>query len=176
MGAIDTLLKATIIVAVAVVSTAVAYHYVIYIPERDAALDAGRRTEAERIRKTQAEQQERAAAQQAEQERRTAAEKYEADQLKQQISVRYERCNLNAEVNYNADWNSTCARVNELQRKNYDDCLSKKFMTKEICDGSYKITTKPEGCTLPRTIADGLNTDLARAKDRCLKEFQLGFH
>ena len=38
-GLIDTFVKASVIVAVAVASTAVAYHYLIYIPQRDAALD-----------------------------------------------------------------------------------------------------------------------------------------
>ena len=176
MGAVDTLLKASVIVAVAIVSTAVAYHYVIYIPQRDAILDAERRAEAERIRKAKAEEQERAAMQLAEKERREAAGKYEADQLKQQISARYERCNLSASVNYNTNWNSNCARVNELQRSQYNDCLSSKLLTKEQCDTYHKITTKAENCALPRAIADSLNSDLARDKDRCLKEFQLGFH
>jgi hypothetical protein len=176
MRAIDALLKASIIVAVAIAATAVAYHYVFYLPARDATLDAERRAEAARISRAQIEQQERGAAQQAEQERRATAEKYEAEQLKQQISARYERCNLNAVTNYSANWDSACARISQLELSNYNECLSTGVLTKAQCDTSHKKTTKPENCSLPRVVADGFNSDLSQAKDRCLKEFQLGLH
>jgi hypothetical protein len=165
MGVIDTLLKASVIVAVAVVSTAVAYHYVIYVPQRDAALDAERLSEAARTNKAQAEQ-----------ENRVAAEKYQADQLKQLVSIRYENCNRAATANYSVNWDSNCARINQQERANYSDCISKQASTKESCDFLFKVTTKPENCALPKALGDSLNRDLELSKDRCLREFQLGMH
>jgi hypothetical protein len=163
MGAIDTLLKASVIVAVAVVSTAAAYHYVIYLPQRDAALDAERRTEAARASKAQADQ-----------ETRAAAGKLEAGFLKQQVSMRYDNCKAAAERNYSDGWEGNCARINQEQRSRYNDCISKQ--PKGDCDLLYKVTTKSENCALPKALADSLNHDLEASRDRCLREFQLGLH
>lgn len=152
MGVIDTLLKASVIVAVAAVSTAVAYHYVIYVPQRDAAADAERR----------------------DQENRATAEKLEAEQRKIRISVRYEACNRSAASSYSYNWNTSCARISQLERTRYNECISNKGNTKDVCDLITKPTTKPEDCALPSALADGINNELTQAKDRCLREFQLG--
>jgi len=180
MGVIDTLLKASVIVVVAAVSTAVAYHYVIYIPQRDAALDDERRAETARATKSQAERELQAAMEKAEAEKRKTNEKAEAEERKLRVSARYEACNRNATANYSLNWNSNCARINQLERTSYStrysNCMSLSLpgTTKETCEASSKPTTKPEDCALPSALADSLNKDLAQAKDRCLREFQLG--
>ena len=174
VAAIDNVLKASLIVAIALAATAVTYHYVIYIPHRDAMLDAERRAEVERVNNVEAERQIRAIRQQQEQIYKSELEKIEADKAKHEAAMRYERCKSGAEIIYSDAWSTSCTRISQAEIASYNDCISKNTSA-PVCDMLQKRTTKPVNCSLPRQLAESYQHDLVVAQDRCLKEFQLGF-
>ena len=161
MRALDIVLKVTMAASVVTASAGVAYYYAIYLPERDAALDAQRILDTEYASRLKAEQ-----------DMRAAAEKLAAEKLKQLISVRYQSCLRLATANYTASWEGNCTRIIKANRKNYDDCMS--GLPKLACDTIYPVSTGSESCALPTKLAETLNTDLENEKNRCLKEYQLG--
>src|SRR5882757_2319247 len=99
MRALDVVLKVTMAAAVVTASAGVGHYYAIYLPQRDADLDAQRALDAEYASRLQAEQ-----------EMRTAAEKLVAEKLKQQISVRYQSCLRLATASYATTWEGNCTR------------------------------------------------------------------
>ena len=169
MRALDIVLKVTMSAAVITASAGVTYYYAIYLPQRDAALDAQRALDAEYASRLQAEYANRLLA---EQEMRAAAEKMGVERLKQQISSRYQSCLRAATANYAATWEGNCTRINKAARKSYDDCVS--GLPKLACEKLYPVSTTAETCSLPTKLAETLNTDLENEKNRCLKEYQLG--
>ena len=161
MRALDIVLKVTVAASVITASAGVTYYYAVYLPQRDAALDAQRALDADYANRLKAEQ-----------EMRVAAEKLAAEKLKQQISARYQSCLRIATANYTATWEGNCTRITKANRKNYDDCMS--GLPKLACDQFYPVSNGSESCSLPTKLAETLNADLENEKNRCLKEYQLG--
>src|SRR6516165_1477457 len=136
-GKIDALLKLSIVAAVLLASSSVAYYHLIYLPERDARIDAAKAAAEQRRSYEAAAAEQRRADEAALAERLRAIDKTTARKL-------YELCVSEAEDDYNLNWTNNCA--------------------------------SKTSCTLPAYIADGLNTNRNKARDRCLQEFKSGLY
>jgi hypothetical protein len=169
MGAFDTILKVSVVVGIALASSAVAYHYVVYIPERDAAAESARQAESARTLENERLRNEIDA-------RRAASEKLKEEQRKLDITTRYNSCIQLATINYSENWDGNCKRVDDLKRKNHEDCQRNNVNSqfKVNCDTIYPLTPKGESCALPNALADSLNKGLEQSKNRCLQEMQAG--
>ncbi len=166
MSAIDKFFKLSIVVAAVIVSGAVTYHYAVYIPQRDAALDAERRKETARAMEVARSNSEAQA-------RRAAAEKLDEEQRKLEINIRYESCTRLAQMNYSAGWDSNCKRIEDTRRKSHADCL-KNALTRPNCDNLYPAPVQQDSCALPTALAENLSRLMEQSKSRCLQELQLG--
>jgi hypothetical protein len=165
-GKIDALLKLSIVAAVLLASSSVAYYYAIYLPQRDARIEA--RTNAE---KAAAEQR------RLEDEQRRSEGAAAADQRriveKAGAQMRYNQCLRGAQDEYDATWNANCNSKRQKLAENYAYCMSH-LKDQSYCSDLYKSTTASSNCTLPAYIADGLSTDLNKARDRCLQAYKSG--
>jgi hypothetical protein len=170
-GLLDTLVKVSLIVAVALAATSVSYYYVIYLPGRDAAIEARRASErAAEI--AEADRQQRLA--EAERKRRAAEKETIEFVHKAGVQARYERCIANSESLYSVRWDGTCERVEEMRRKNYAQCMSNPVMGKPFCENTYGESSPSKNCRLPTGLAKDLGADLEQSRNRCFQEFQAG--
>jgi hypothetical protein len=160
-GKSDTLLKLSIIASALLASFSVGYYYLVYLPRRDAQLDAERAFERAR-----ADALQRMFSEQRASEERQAAEKAASP-------VRYQACLSGANNNYEALWAAACKRLGEQSRKEHDDCTSKN-LGRQFCDVTYAIRDASPKCTLPPEIATDFDADVQKARDRCLQENRSG--
>jgi hypothetical protein len=160
-GKIDILLKLSIAASVLFASSTVGYHYLVYVPRRDAQLDVERAFE--RLR---ADALQRMFSEQRALEDRQSAEKATA-------LMRYQTCLNGANANYQALRATACKRLGEQSRKDHDDCISKN-LGKNFCDVTYAIRDASPSCTLPRETAADFDADVEKARDRCLQENRSG--
>jgi len=144
---LDALLKLSVIVAVLFASVSVGYYYLVYLPQRNAQLDAQRIQE-----RPQAD-----AAQQA----------FPSGEWNMaRAEVQYRKCTDDAERNYDARWASSCKRVAEETIADRANC----FYSKEECDSFYKPRDPSPNCALPLMLANDLQFDVEMARDRCRQE------
>lgn len=150
---LDAIMKASIIVAVAIGSASIAYHYLIYVPNRDSIIDADRRASDNEKRK----------------------QELLRDLEKDARSKTYNTCLANADTNYRKNWNVNCKIISDRQKNEIDRCIKIATAAQRSPNECQAKETKPEtDCTLPTALADGVNKDLNEAQDRCLREFQAG--
>jgi hypothetical protein len=174
-GKIDALLKLSIVVAVLLASSSVAYYHLIYLPERDARIDAAKAAaEQRRADETAAAEQRRSdeatAAEQRRSDEAAAAEQHRAVE-KAGARMRYDRCLSDAQDNYHLNWVSNCNSKKQKEAQAYARCISA-----STNDTSW-ICHKPDAssdCSLPSYIADSLGADLNKARDRCLQMYKSG--
>ena len=164
--ALDTAVKVGVVGSALLAAAAVAYHFAVYIPARDARLEAERRLERRLI-----EDRARSEALQRENAERETAQR--AALLKEQANDRYRSCLQRAEWNYSSNWDFSCQRRSTRQAKEFAECLAGKFSA-DVCQRTQGEKIPPKDCTHPKDIADGHNNDLSKERDRCLREYQAG--
>jgi hypothetical protein len=161
-GKVDGLFKLCIAASVLFASSSVGYHYLVYLPRRDAQLDVERAFERAR-----ADALQRMFSEQRALEERQSAEKAAAQ-------TRYQTCLSSASADYQALSAAACKRLGEQSRKDHDDCISKENLGKVYCDRTYTIRDASPSCTLPREIATDLDAGAEKTRDRCLQEHRAG--
>lgn len=143
-------LRLAVAAAALLIGLSIAYHYVVYIPEKDRAKDAQAASKAadEMLRA----EKEQASAEKASLERRT----------------NYRICLSNAQENYSNRWDSSCKSRSDLAEKNRADCLARGI------DASYCQTSYPPfpaaNCSLPNNVSDDYDAMLREEKQLCLDE------
>jgi len=167
---LDTILKLSVIVAVLAASASVGHYYLVYLPQRDARLDFERRSERERAdaEKREAQAQAEAEREQVQAERKASERRQSAEKAEAKLS--YDICLLAASKTHDDTWASYCQQLKDMDAKRYADCL--KMTRKEVCDKGYEDRNLSSDCTLPRQIAETLNENLEKARDRCLQRWQ----
>lgn len=163
MSLVDAIFKAAVIVALCIGSASISYYYLIYLPQRDAILDARRQLDLKQIEDAKARE-----------ERARVAKERQLEKDKFEISNRYDLCKLGAATNYSDEWDSNCARLSTAGKKSRADCL-KMGTAQNVCESIHP--TRPEKeCSLPKDIAESLERRLEAARQRCFQEFQAGAH
>lgn len=162
-GGVDAFLKVAVGVSFLLGGFAVSYYFLIYIPERDAALDDQRRQAI--ISQQYREDRARKAA-----EEKEAAERAAADFRAQNVQARYEECLRNAMTSYSVNWDTSCRAISDQNSKKRASCT----FNKESCDSMYP-STPVKDCSLPQVVAAGWNETLEKARNRCLQESRAGF-
>jgi len=144
----------SIAAAALLVGGSVAYHYAIYIPEKDQEAKADLAAKAvadERLEETKAE-----AAQKTADAKRTA----------------YKVCVSSAQMSYESRWNSNCKSLAEDANENRNNCLLRGL------DANYCSSTYPaipaQDCRLPSANANSYDQELRDEKARCLAEASNG--
>lgn len=166
-GKIDAFLKISIALSVLAAAGSIGYYYSVYLPARDAQIDAERKLELARAEYARQAEQARVAAERHADEQKEAANK-------DAIQTRYQRCLSNAENLYSIGWTDQCKRVSDNAQKQRADCLAKFPQGKGWCDSVYPKSDFNPNCTLLRTIGTDLNDQLEKAKQQCLQESRLG--
>jgi hypothetical protein len=158
-GKIDAFLKLSVVAAVLLASSSVAYYYVVYLPERDARIDADKA----------ATEQRRAAGKAATEQNRSE------EQLS--AKLRYDRCLREAQDIYNSDWASNCGlRRQEAAQiaQKHARCVADPANDKNLCDQHYTVPDASPNCALPRVLATDLEARLNKARQLCLQASKAG--
>jgi len=143
-------LRLSLAVAALLVGASVAYHYVIYIPEKDREQQAAEQTKEQSVAQQQLAQQD--AQQKAAQARKS----------------NYEMCVASAQFDYSNRWDATCKTRSDAAEKNRLQCLQS-GMTVEFCQASYP-PLPPKDCQLPSSVSDSYDSMLKDNRQHCLDE------
>ncbi len=147
-------LRFALAAAAILIGLSVAYHYVIYIPEKDQAQKIA--MESKSLVETEKLQKKEAADSKAALERRT----------------NYRICLSSAQANYDSRWAASCKTRSQAAEKSLSDCISKGF------DEAYCRTSYPpfpaNDCSLPNSLSDDYDASLQEDKKRCLDEPRSG--
>lgn len=157
-GKIDAFLKLSIVAGVLLASSSVAYYYVIYLPDRDARIDANN-----------------GAAEQRRAEEKAAAEQRRSDE-QVDAQMRYDRGIRQAQETYDATWASNCRLKGQSAAQRHTNCIVN-GADKELCDKMYdreRLVDSSPNCSLPSSIAESLDASLNKARDRCLQASKAG--
>jgi hypothetical protein len=160
---IDALLKLSVVAALLLGSSGVAYYYAIYLPHRDAEIENARALEQARAEADKSAMQERVAVEQSQLAARRAEAKAGAES-------RYQACIDNAGAVHSASWAAECKRLAEKAQQDHKDCLSKSKLSEEYCDTAYRMRDASPNCTLPLKIATDLDGGLTKARNRCAQD------
>jgi hypothetical protein len=148
------ILRLSVAAAAILIGGSVAYHYAIYIPEKDQ------------------EAQQNAAAKEAAEERRDEAQNQAAAKSAEEKRTAYKLCVSDAQMNYESRWNSNCKSLADDAAENRSTCNSRGY------DASYCAAMYPpvpaEHCRLPSSNADSYDDQLKDEKARCLAEASNG--
>jgi hypothetical protein len=160
---IDALLKLSVIVALLLASSGVAYYYAVYLPQRDSELD--RETGLQKLHAygQKRADQERSVALQRDTEQRQAKTKASAD-------IRYQNCVDGARTSHDASWAAACQRLADKVVQGHTDCLSIPNLPQGYCDAAYGTRDPSAHCTLPAVMAADLDAILNTARKACLQE------
>jgi hypothetical protein len=112
-GKIDALVKLSIVASVLLASSGIAYYYAVYLPERDARIDA-----------------DKAAVEQHRSEEQLAAQ------------IAYDGCIRKAQEVHNSVWASSCRRIAEDDPKKHASCIAT-GLAKQTCDAMYSHDASP---------------------------------
>jgi hypothetical protein len=149
------ILRLSFAAAALLIGGSVAYHYAIYIPEKDEEV------KAEAAAKVAAD--ERHEEEQAKQTEKTALEK----------RAGYRICVSNAVADYHARWESSCKAISQEAANNRSNCLARGYYDANTCTSMYPATAA-ENCRLPGALANSYDSDLRDEKQRCLAEVNNG--
>jgi SPOR domain len=168
-GKIDAILKLSVVASVLLASSSVGYYYLVHLPHRDAQFEPERVLERLRaVAKKRAEQEEWLFEQQASERRAAEQQRVEERQTVEKAN-RYQACLNQATDNYNASRLAACNRAREKIIKDQDDCVKLGF-SRGVCAMAHVVREASPNCTLPRTVALTLDTDVEKARDRCMEE------
>jgi hypothetical protein len=148
------ILRISLAAAALLVGGSVAYHYAIYIPEKDQ------------------EAQEAAAAQEAADERRQQALADAAQKTAQEKRTAYKVCVSNAFADYHSRWESNCKSNSDDAAASRSNCLARGFSA-DYCAASFPAIS-PTDCRLPNAVANEYDEQLKDDKARCLQEASNG--
>lgn len=166
-GKIDAFLKISIAASVILAASSVGYYYVVYLPKRDAQLDADKNLDRARAEYARLAEQARVAA-----EKQSAEQKQAADRVA--VQNRYQICVRTAENIYTTSWASQCKSIAAKSIKQHADCVAQGTLQRSSCDTIYSIADATPTCDLPRIMGKDLDDDLEKARSRCLQESQSG--
>lgn len=187
----DKSLKISIMVACLLAGFGVFSYYAIYLPdleqrkeERQRAKkkeEAARRAWQERLEAAARADQERAKA-----EKRAQVEELEASQREAQARQHdlarksaYYTCLDAAGKDYDANWANACKTQAKARWVALKNCLEdpntggNQFMGEVYCHSLYGGADPSLTCSLPSSIADGINKNHDKAKQQCLAEEHL---
>lgn len=182
----DKLLKIAIIVGVLLAGFGVFYRYVIYLPdleqrrverERADREEVARQAEIERIEAAKRAAWERRAALLAERQRieparRAETEKHEAAMRNVNRKTYYD-CLNSARKSYEDDWANACKTDVEIHSAQLKNCLETRGLGETFCQSIYGSADPSPQCTLRSSIADVINKNHDKEKQRCLAEAKL---
>jgi hypothetical protein len=166
-GKVDAFLKISAAASIMLASASVGYYYVVYLPQRDAQTDRERKLETARAEYSRQTEHARLAA-----EKRDAEEKEIA--AREAVQARYQGCIRSAESNYSASWATQCRRISDKSAKDYNDCVTKGQMSKELCVSMYSGRDASPSCSLPRALGTDISDELDKSRKRCLEESRAG--
>lgn len=147
----DKFIKLAIVITLLLGGGGVFYHYVIYLPGVERA------------------KQELLAA-----EKQAAAE----NELKKKVA--YEQCIASSSENYNSNWATACQDVAKEIEEKRKNCMAdpaivnNQFLGVAYCRSTFSPADPSPHCTLPRSLADGVNGYYTAAKQKCMDEAKAG--
>lgn len=147
-------LRLAISAAAILIGLSVAYHYMIYIPEKD------RQQQLQLTAKAEAASLQATA-------REVAAEK--AAKLRR---ANFDLCRSTAFANYNNRWNASCKRLADEVTKNRADCLANGG-SEAWCNSTYPSRPTSD-CSLPSSMSDAYDTMLKDDQKLCLDQANAG--
>ena len=160
---IDAVLKLSVVAALLLASSGIAYYYAVYLPGRDARLELERL-----LAETQAYAQKRA------EEQRLRAEHEQLQQrqaeAKAGADANYQTCLDRASATHDTSWAQACKRLSDQALEEHSDCLAKSKLSQVYCDASYRTRDASAHCTLPVGVATELDGNLTMARNRCKQE------
>jgi len=181
----DKAVKIAIILGILLASFGVFYHYVIYLPdleqrkaerERAAIEAAARRAEIERIETARRAALERRAALLAEEQQMQPAKRAEME--KHEAAMRnfnrksYYVCLNAVRKSYEDDWANACNTQAKLHLAQLQNCLETRGLDETFCHSTFGAADPSPQCTLRSSLAEGINRNHEREKQRCLAEAQ----
>jgi len=159
----NTFLRLSVVVSVLLASSAIAYHYALYLPRRDAQLDTEWKQEKAQAEDRKRVAQDRSAGEQKKFEPRQADSKAAAE-------ARYQACLNKANANHETSWAAECKHLAEKAQVDRAECLTKPKLPKGYCDTAYRPRDGSANCVLPQKVATNLDGDLNDARNRCQRE------
>lgn len=147
-------LRLALAAAAILIGLSVAYHYVIYIPEKDQAL----KLEADSKSQTEAIQ--------------AAANKADADKAALNRRTNYRICVSNALADYRTRWDTTCKRKSDEADKNRAECVANGSL-EATCERYYP-PVPAANCALPSAQSDDYDASLKNDQKQCLDEANAG--
>ena len=160
---INALLKLSVIAALLVASSGVAYYYAVYLPRRDAQLEQERA-----FAQARAVDEKRARLQQLAFEQKQS-EQHQAE-MKAGAETRYQTCVDGAGSAHDTTWAAECKRLAEKAQQDHADCLAKSKLSQQYCDTAYRSRDGSSNCSLPLKVATELDGGLIKARNRCAQE------
>jgi hypothetical protein len=130
-GKSDVFLKVTTGLAFLIAAASVGYYFVVYLPDRDARLDAELRMEKARTELARKAEEERLRS-----EKEAAELKATTD--RETIKANYDQCLRLARANYDYNWGLNCKQVSDRNRKSRTDCQSS-ASSKEVAASCDRI-------------------------------------
>ena len=182
----DKIVKLAIIVGILLAGSGIFYHYVIYLPdleqrkvERDRVdrEEAARRAEIERIEAAKRAALERRAALLAEQQRIEPARR--VDMAKHEAAMRtinrktYYGCLNSVRKSYEDNWANACNTQAKLHSAQLQNCLETRGLDETFCHSTFGAADPSPQCILRSSIADDINKNHDKEKQRCLAEATL---
>lgn len=141
--------------AVLLVGSSVAYHYIIYIPNKDEATrnqllakeDLAMKDASEKARRDE-----------------TARKAKETAALFRRTA--YQVCVSNAQADYSARWDASCKTHAAASARNRQNCVARGVAEATCLEWN---PVPPASCELSNALADDYGKDLDDEKDRCFR-------
>lgn len=147
-------LRLALAAAAILIGLSVAYHYVIYIPEKDRARDLEIRSKADHDALQL-------------KERQAADSKLAMDRR-----TNYRICLSNAQEDYHQRWEASCRVRSGAADKSRSQCIAN-GLTESYCGNSYPPLAASH-CELPQSVSENYDSMLKEDRKRCLDEAKSG--
>jgi hypothetical protein len=147
-------LRLALAAAAILIGLSIAYHYVIYIPEKD------------REQRLQAQSSAEAASLQATEKQAALAKAAEARR------TNYRVCMSSAMSDYHDRWNSTCKRLSDAASKSRAQCIAG-GASQETCE-SYYPSLPASDCALSNPMSSSYDDMLKDEEKQCLDQANAG--
>lgn len=160
---------------------AVAYHFLVYLPERDArqalnapAVSSQQPADGDLPSPSPTSRTNTTDFARQEESRRQSQAAHEASQQAARRAA-YQECLQIAEENYSNDWDRECRANSDRNTQSRNTCLEGAEIGSVVtlCWRTYPETPSTN-CRLPRETAMDLEARLEAAKSRCLQEMSAG--
>lgn len=148
------ILRIALALGAVLIGGSVAYHYAIYIPDRDQKAQAS------------------AAAKEAEAQRKDEENSRLAEKSALERRTSYRICLSTAQANYDSRWESSCRSAALEAQKERADCVARNYPL-STCESYYPIPPDHD-CRLPNKTANDYDEQLRLDKERCLSEVKSG--